>query len=100
MSLRKIASGDPVVIDLHPVADKYACDMARTVVCGNASDDVAAMPIRTEFIKLAAAYDEAQRGVIEEVRAGWKVKDVTQYMTDLLKKQNLANIESPATSTV
>ena len=31
VSHRKIASGDPVVIDLHPVADKYACDMERTV---------------------------------------------------------------------
>jgi len=69
-------------------------------VCGNASDDVAAMPIRTEFIKLAAAYDEAQRGAIEEVSAGWKVRDVTQYMTDSLKKQNLANTASPATFTV
>jgi len=95
VSHRKIASGDPVVIDLHPVADKYACDMARTTVCGNASDDVAAIPIRTEFIKLAAAYDEAQRGAIEEVRAGWKVKDVTQYMADSLQKTEFGKYVVP-----
>ncbi|HYA61031.1 MAG TPA: M24 family metallopeptidase [Candidatus Acidoferrum sp.] len=100
VSHRNIASGDPVVIDLHPVANKYACDMARTAVRGNASDDLTAIPIRTEFIKLAAAYNEAPKGAIEEVKAGWKVKDVTQYIVDSLKKQNLANTTSPATSTV
>jgi len=64
-------------------------------VCGNASDDVAAIPIRTEFIKLAAAYDEAQRGAIEEVRAGWKVKDVTQYMADSLQKTEFGKYVVP-----
>jgi len=86
VSHRTIASGDPVVIDLHPVADKYACDMARTAVCGKASGALVAKPINTEFIKLAAAYEEAQRGVIEEVKQGWKVKDVTQYMAESIRK--------------
>ncbi len=95
VSHRTIASGDPVVIDLHPVADKYACDMARTVVCGKESDILTIKPINADFVKLAAAYDEAQRGVIEEVKPGWKVKDVTHYMAASLKKTEFSKYVVP-----
>jgi Xaa-Pro aminopeptidase len=86
VSHRIIASGDPVVIDLHPVVDKYACDMARTAVCRKESDILAIKPINADFFKLAAAYEEAQRGVIEEVKPGWKVKEVTQFMAESIAK--------------
>jgi len=46
---------------------------------------MAATAISTEFIKLAGAYDEAQQGVIDAVKPGWKVKDVTQFMVKSIK---------------
>lgn len=48
--------------------------MARTVVCGKESDGLTIKPINADFIKLAAAYDEAQRSAIEEVKAGGRSK--------------------------
>jgi len=83
---RKINGGDPVIIDLHPVADMYASDMARTFVCSEASPGVAVKSLSTDFIKLAGAYDDAQRGVIEAVKPGWKVNEVTQFMADAIRK--------------
>jgi Xaa-Pro dipeptidase len=83
---RKIVSGDPVVVDLHPVTDKYSCDMARTVLCGTESNDLTVKPVNANFVKLAAAYDEAQRSVIEEIKPGWKVKEVTQFIVESITK--------------
>ncbi len=83
---RKIVSGDPVVIDLHPVTDKYSCDMARTVLYGKEPDDWTLKLVNPNFIKLASAYEEAQRSVIQEIRPGWKVKDVTQFMVESIAK--------------
>ena len=86
VSHRRMESGDPVVVDLHPVADVYACDMARTFVCAQAASGIAVTSASTNFIKLADAYDKAQRGVIAAVKPGWKVKEVTQFMADAIKK--------------
>lgn len=86
MTHRKIVSGDPIIVDLHPVTDKYSCDMARTVLCGRESNDLIIKPVSANFIKLAAAYDEAQRSVIEEIKPGWKVKEVTQFMVKSIAK--------------
>jgi len=69
--------------------------MARTAVCGKESDGLTIKLINADFIKLASAYDEAQRGAIEGVKAGWKVKDVTQYMADSLKKTEFGKYVVP-----
>ncbi len=92
---RRVDSGDPVVVDLHPVADVYACDMARTFVCRGEASSVAVTSASTDFVKLADAYDEAQQGVIEAVRPGWKVKEVTQFMADSIKKTEFGKYVVP-----
>jgi Xaa-Pro aminopeptidase len=95
VSHRDINGGDPVIVDLHPVADLYACDMARTFVCSEAADGVAVKAVSTEFIKLATAYDEAQLGVIDAVKPGWKVKQVTQFMAESINKTEFGKYVVP-----
>lgn len=95
VSQRVIEGGDPVIVDLHPIADLYACDMARTFVCSQAASGIAAKTVSTEFIKLAAAYDEAQQRAIEAVRPGWKVKDITQSMAESLGKTEFGKYVVP-----
>lgn len=95
VSHRAMEGGDPVVVDLHPVADVYACDMARTFVCRHAASGTAVTSASTDFMKLADAYDEAQRGVIAAVKPGWKVKEVTQFMADSIKKTEFGKYVVP-----
>ncbi|MGB9372407.1 MAG: Xaa-Pro peptidase family protein [Halobacteriota archaeon] len=95
VSRRVISGGDPVIVDLHPVADLYACDMARTFVCSQSPGGIAAQAVGTEFIKLAAAYDEAQQGVIDAVKPGWKVKQVTQFMAESINKTEFGKYVVP-----
>ena len=95
VSHRVIKAGDPVIVDLHPIADLYACDMARTFVCRETAGGVVAKPVSTEFIKLANAYDEAQQGVINAIKPGWKVKEVTQFMTESIKKTEFGKYVVP-----
>ena len=95
VSRRVISEGDPVIVDLHPVADLYACDMARTFVCGQSAGGIAAQAVSTDFIKLAAAYDEAQQGVVDAVKPGWKVKQVTQFMAESINKTEFGKYVVP-----
>ena len=95
VSRRVISGGDPVIVDLHPVADLYASDMARTFVCSQSAGGIAAQAVSTEFIKLAAAYDEAQQGVIDAVKPGWKVKQVTQFMAESINKTEFGKYVVP-----
>ncbi|MGZ5539758.1 MAG: M24 family metallopeptidase [Halobacteriota archaeon] len=95
VSHRVMKAGDPVIVDLHPVADLYACDMARTFVWGEAAGGMLAKPVSTAFVKLANAYDEAQQGVINAVKPGWKVKEVTQFMAESVKKTEFGKYVVP-----
>jgi Xaa-Pro dipeptidase len=70
---RKIENGDLVVIDVHPVVDMYASDCARTVVCGQASPEQG---------KLIDLYRLVQQTVIQQVKPGWKVGQVTKAFTE------------------
>jgi Xaa-Pro dipeptidase len=70
---RKIESGDLVVIDVHPIVDMYASDCARTVVCGEASRE------QEELIQL---YSQIQQTIIHQIKAGWKVGQVTKKFTE------------------
>jgi Xaa-Pro aminopeptidase len=72
-SHRKIESGDLVVIDVHPVVDMYASDCARTVVCGQASHE------QRELMQL---YSQIQQAVIQQIKPGWKVGQVTRTFTE------------------
>jgi Xaa-Pro aminopeptidase len=95
VSHRIIQAGDPVIVDLHPIADLYACDMARTFVCGEATGGTVAKPVTAAFLRLADAYDKAQEGVINAVKPGWKVKEVTQFMAESIKKTEFGNYVVP-----
>jgi Xaa-Pro aminopeptidase len=95
VSHRVINVGDPVIVDLHPVMDLYACDMARTFMCGETAGGMVAKPVSTAFVKLADAYDEAQQGVINAVKPGWKVKEVTQFMAESIKKTEFGKYVVP-----
>lgn len=95
VSQRVMKAGDPVIVDLHPVADLYACDMARTFVCSEVAGGMEAKPVSTGFVKLAVAYEEAQQGVIKAVEPGWKVKEVTQFMAESIKKTEFAKYVVP-----
>ncbi|HYA33544.1 MAG TPA: Xaa-Pro peptidase family protein [Candidatus Bathyarchaeia archaeon] len=95
VSHRLINAGDPVIVDLHPVTDLYASDMARTFVCTAEASGLAATAVSPEFIKLAHAYDEAQQGVIDVVKPGWKVKDVTQFMVKSIKQTEFGKYVVP-----
>ena len=72
-SRRKIENGDLVVIDVHPVVDAYASDCARTVVCGQASSE------QRELIQL---YTQIQQAIIQQIKPGWKVGQVTKAFTE------------------
>ena len=72
-SRRKIEKGDLVVIDVHPVVDMYASDCARTVVCGQAS------PEQRQLIEL---YMQIQQAIIQQIKPGWKVGQVTKAFTE------------------
>jgi Xaa-Pro aminopeptidase len=95
VSHRIIQAGDPVIVDLHPIADLYACDMARTFVCGEATGVMEAKPVTAAFLKLADAYDEAQEGVVNALKPGWKVKEVTQFIADSIKKTEFGKYVVP-----
>jgi Xaa-Pro dipeptidase len=71
-SRRKIENGDLVVIDVHPVVDMYSSDCARTVVCGQATQK------QSELIQ---TYKKTQQSVIDNIKTGWMVGDVTKAFT-------------------
>ncbi len=77
-SHRKIQNGELVVIDLHPLVDMYACDCARTVVCGEPS---------MEQKGLIRLYREVQQDVIRQTKPGWKIMQVTKAFTDAFTAQ-------------
>jgi Xaa-Pro dipeptidase len=70
---RKLRNGDLVVVDVHPVVDMYSADCARTVVCGDAS---------TKQKELIETYAGIQESIIQDIRPGWKVGQVTSSFTD------------------
>lgn len=98
VSHRIINAGDPVILDLHPIADLYACDMARTLACGEAPGGMESKVVTAAFLKLADAYDEAQQEVIDAVKPGWKVKEVTQSMAESIKKTEFGKYVVPGYS--
>jgi Xaa-Pro dipeptidase len=72
-SERKIANGDLVVVDVHPVVDMYANDCARTFTCGQPNQ---------EQQKLINLYKGVQQGVIGQIKPGWKVMQIAKAFTE------------------
>ncbi|MGZ4914263.1 MAG: M24 family metallopeptidase [Halobacteriota archaeon] len=94
VSYRHMESGDPVVVDLLPWRMSMPATW-RTFVCKQVRSAIAVTSASTDFIKLADAYDEAQQGVIAAVKPGWKVKEVTQFMADTIKKTEFGKYVVP-----
>lgn len=76
-SLRKLESGDLVMIDIHPIVNGYSADICRTVCAGTPAPDQ------------QAAYDlylKAQQGTIARARSGVGMVDLEQTMHGILKE--------------
>ncbi len=83
---RKIEAGDLVVIDVHPVVDMYSADCARTVVCGQISEK------QKELIK---TYDTIQKAIIQNIKPGWKVGQVTSAFNEAFTAKGFGNVWIP-----
>ena len=66
-----------LVVDVHPIVDMYASDYARTLVCGTPS---------SKPHQLIEVYENAQRFVIESVRPGWKISNITKAFIEAFSK--------------
>jgi Xaa-Pro dipeptidase len=75
---RKIQLGDIVVIDVHPLVDMYACDLARTVICGPPSKEQKAS---------ITLYAKTQETVVKAIRPGWKVSQLTEMFSKLFAEK-------------
>jgi Xaa-Pro aminopeptidase len=76
-TLRKLQTGDLVMIDLHPIVDGYSADMCRTVCVGKPTAEQ------------QAAYDlfvEAQQATIARVKAGVGMVELEQTIHGVLKE--------------
>ncbi len=75
-SNRKLKSGDPVMIDIHPIVNGYSADICRTVCAGKTSKE------------MQAAYDvylKAQQATIAKVKAGVGVGELEEDMHSMLR---------------
>jgi len=74
---RKLRSGDPVMIDLHPIVNGYSADICRTICTGKSTKE------------LKAAYDlylKAQQATIAKIKAGIGVGELEEIMHGVLKE--------------
>lgn len=74
---RKIKSGDPVMIDIHPIVNGYSADMCRTVCAGRPSKEQ------------QDAYDlylSAQQAAIDKVKAGASMVELEETLHGVLKE--------------
>ncbi len=73
---RKLAKGDLVMIDIHPIVDGYSADICRTVCVGQPTEEQ------------QAAYDlylEAQQSTIKMIRAGVGMVDLEGHLHQVMK---------------
>jgi Xaa-Pro aminopeptidase len=76
-TLRKLQSGDLVMIDIHPIVDNYSADICRTVCVGKPTAEQ------------QAAYDlylKAQQATIAKVTAGVDMVELEQTLHGVLKE--------------
>jgi Xaa-Pro aminopeptidase len=75
-TLRKVQSGDLVVIDLHPVVNGYSADLGRTVCVGRpTAEQQAAFDL----------YVKALEATIAKAKAGVEMMDLEQTMHGVFK---------------
>ena len=76
-TLRKLQTGDLVMIDLHPVVNSYSSDLCRTVCVGKSTAEQ------------QTAYDlyvKALEATIAKVKAGVGMEELEQTMHDIFKE--------------
>lgn len=76
-TLRKLQTGDLVMIDLHPIVNGYSADMCRTVCVGKPTAEQ------------KAAYDlylKAQQATVAKVKAGVGMVELEQTLQGILKE--------------
>jgi len=76
-TLRKLETGDLVMIDIHPIVNGYSADMCRTVCVGKPTAEQ------------QAAYDlylKAQQATIARVKAGVGMVELEQTLHGVLKE--------------
>lgn len=74
-STRRIAEGEVVIIDVHPVVAQYSCDVARTTVCGEPT---------VEQRRALKTYVDAQGETLSRLKPGMKVGDITKTFVDVI----------------
>jgi Xaa-Pro dipeptidase len=75
-TIRKLQSGDLVMIDIHPIVNGYSADICRTVCVGRPTDEQ------------QTAYDlylKAQQSTIAMIKAGVEMVDLEQHLHSVLK---------------
>ncbi len=86
-TLRKLQTGDLVMIDIHPIVEDYSADMCRTLCVGKASG------------QQQAAYDlylKAQQAAIARVAAGVRMEELEETLHGtLLEKEPAEHIFGP-----
>jgi len=75
-TLRKLESGDLVMIDLHPVVNGYASDMCRMICVGKPSDEQQAV---------YELYVKALEYAISKAKAGVGMQELEAAMHDMFK---------------
>jgi Xaa-Pro aminopeptidase len=75
-SHRKLKSGDPVMIDIHPIANGYSADICRTVCVGKPSKEMQAV---------YDVYLNAQQATIAKVKPGIGVGELEEDMHSMLR---------------
>lgn len=73
---RKIKTGEPVMIDIHPVVDGYSADICRTVCTGKPDK---------EMQKAYDLYLKAQQETIKKVRSGAEMGDLETSLHTVLR---------------
>ena len=76
-TLRKLETGDLVMIDIHPIVDGYSADICRTVCVGRPTAEQ------------QAAHDlylEAQQATIGKIRAGVEMMELEGTLHGILKE--------------
>jgi Xaa-Pro aminopeptidase len=76
-TLRKLESGDLVMIDIHPIVNNYSEDMCRTVCVGRPA---------AEQQSVHDIYLEAQQSTIKKIKAGVRMTELEETLHGIIKE--------------
>ena len=75
---RRLARGEPIVVDIGCRIDHYNSDLTRTICLGQPSDD--------QFIKIHKIVRKAQEAAIKKIKAGVKGKRADAFARSVIDK--------------